>query len=125
MARQTKVQKLEEQLAKMEEQFRKQKEAIEEQKKMLLQKKYESNEEILMRVAKEASRKNLWFPEGSEKDILELLSEYYSDAKEAAKEEKEEKEEKESKPQASLPDAEEPKKPESMKQSELSIPEPF
>lgn len=30
MARQTKVQKLEEQLAKMEEQFRKQKEAIEE-----------------------------------------------------------------------------------------------
>lgn len=122
MARQTKVQKLEEQLAKMEEQFRKQKEAIEEQKKMLLQKKYESNEEILMRVAKEASRKNLWFPEGSEKDILELLSEYYSDAKEAAKEEKEETE---SKPQASLPDAEEPKKPESMKPSELSIPKPF
>lgn len=122
MARQTKVQKLEEQLAKMEEQFRKQKEAIEEQKKMLLQKKYESNEEILMRVAKEASRKNLWFPEGSEKDILELLSEYYGEAKEAAKEEKEEAE---SKPQASLPDAEEPKKPESMKPSELSIPEPF
>lgn len=122
MARQTKVQKLEEQLAKMEEQFRKQKEAIEEQKKMLLQKKYESNEEILMRVAKEASRKNLWFPEGSEKDILELLSEYYGEAKEAAKEEKEETE---SKPQASLPDAEEPKKPESMKPSELSIPEPF
>ena len=122
MARQTKVQKLEEQLAKMEELFRKQKEAIEEQKKMLLQKKYESNEEILMRVAKEASRKNLWFPEGSEKDILELLSEYYGEAKEAAKEEKEETE---SKPQASLPDAEEPKKPESMKPSELSIPEPF
>ena len=122
MARQTKVQKLEEQLAKMEEQFRKQKEAIEEQKKMLLQKKYESNEEILMRVAKEASRKNLWFPEGSEKDILELLSEYYGKAKEAAKEETEETE---SKPQASLPDAEEPKKPESMKPSELSIPEPF
>ena len=122
MARQTKVQKLEEQLAKMEEQFRKQKEAIEEQKKMLLQKKYESNEEILMRVAKEASRKNLLFPEGSEKDILELLSEYYGEAKEAAKEEKEETE---SKPQASLPDAEEPKKPESMKPSELSIPEPF
>lgn len=122
MARQTKVQKLEEQLAKMEEQFRKQKEAIEEQKKMLLQKKYESNEEILMRVAKEASRKNLWFPEGSEKDILELLSEYYSDTKEAAKEEKEETE---SKPQTSLLDAEEPKKPESMKPSELSIPEPF
>lgn len=119
MARQTKVQKLEEQLAKMEEQFRKQKEAIEEQKKMLLQKKYESNEEILMRVAKEASRKNLWFPEGSEKDILELLSEYYGEAKEAAKEETE------SKPQVSLPDAEEPKKPESMKPSELSIPEPF
>ena len=122
MARQTKVQKLEEQLAKMEEQFRKQKEAIEEQKKMLLQKKYESNEEILMRVAKEASRKNLWFPEGSEKDILELLSEYYSDAKEAAKEEKEETE---SKPQTSLLDTEEPKKPESIKPSELSIPEPF
>lgn len=122
MARQTKVQKLEEQLAKMEEQFRKQKEAIEEQKKMLLQKKYESNEEILMRVAKEASRKNLWFPDGSEKDILELLAEYYGEAKEAAKEEKEEPE---SKPQVSLPDAEEPKKPESMKPSELSIPEPF
>ena len=122
MAKIRQVQKLEEQLAKMEEQFRKQKEAIEEQKKMLLQKKYERNENILMRVAKEASRKNLWFPDGSEKDILELLTDYYGNAKEAAKEEKEESE---SKPQASLLDAEESQKPEPAKPSELSLPEPF
>ena len=119
MAKIRQVQKLEEQLAKMEEQFRKQKEAIEEQKKMLLQKKYERNENILMRDAKEASRKNLWFPDGAEKDILELLTDYYGNAKEAAKEESE------SKPQASLLDAEEPQKPEPVKPSELSLPEPF
>ena len=95
MAKIRQVQKLEEQLAKMEEQFRKQ---------------------------KEASRKNLWFPDGSEKDILELLTDYYGNAKEAAKEEKEESE---SKPQASLLDAEESQKPEPAKPSELSLPEPF
>lgn len=82
MARQTKVQKLEEQLAKLEEQFRRQKEAIEEQKKALLRQKCAGNDAILARVAKEASRKNIWFPEGSEKDILELLTEYYGTVKE-------------------------------------------
>ena len=82
MARQTKVQKLEEQLAKMEEQFRRQKEAIEEQKKALLRQKCAGNDAILARVAKEASRKNIWLPEGSEKDILELLTEYYGTVKE-------------------------------------------
>lgn len=82
MARQTKVQKLEEQLARMEEQFRKQKEAIEEQKKVLLRQKYAGNDAILARVAKEASRKNIWLPEGSEKDILELLIEYYGTTRE-------------------------------------------